>query len=180
MIRLLLAGPGHRSQARSLDSVDGRRPRASPSAQPCIRQGKAARSLGSSASAAPCSCAWPDLVHRALHERRRDRRAAPTPGSVVGPAHSRPLLAGIVGAIEPHQQPLESSPGSRAASLAEDRALGRDYRALRSRWPSRSRCRRHRVLGGDMLTDAGVATAFDPDPDGDEPVSRRVRPPWTC
>ena len=59
VIRLLLAVPGHHSRAGSPDSVDGRRPRACRSARPCARQGRAARSPCSSASAAPCSCAWP-------------------------------------------------------------------------------------------------------------------------
>ena len=59
VIRLPLAVLGHRSRAGSPDSVGGRRPRACCSARPCARQGRAARSPGSSASAAPCSCAWP-------------------------------------------------------------------------------------------------------------------------
>ena len=59
VITLLLAVPGHRSRAGSPDSVDGRRPRACRSARLCARPGRAARSPCSSASAAPCSCAWP-------------------------------------------------------------------------------------------------------------------------
>src|SRR3954464_10295032 len=59
VIRLLLEASGHRWRAGSPDSVAGRRPRACRSARPCARRGRAARSLGSSASAAPCSCAWP-------------------------------------------------------------------------------------------------------------------------
>src|SRR3954463_8139119 len=56
---LLLLPCGHHSRAGSLDSVDGRRLRVCRSARPCARRGRAARSPGSSASAAPCSCAWP-------------------------------------------------------------------------------------------------------------------------
>src|SRR5215212_4937877 len=59
VIRLLLAVPGHHSRAGTLDSVDGRRLRVCRSARPCARRGRAARSPGSSASAAPCSRAWP-------------------------------------------------------------------------------------------------------------------------
>src|SRR3954471_7580642 len=56
---LLLLLCGHHSRAGSPDSVAGRRPRACRSAPRCARPGRAARSLCSSASAAPCSCAWP-------------------------------------------------------------------------------------------------------------------------
>src|SRR5918911_3095164 len=56
---LVLAAPGHHSRAGSPDSVDGRRPRACRSARLSVRPGRAARSPGSNASAAPCSCAWP-------------------------------------------------------------------------------------------------------------------------
>src|SRR4051795_1259469 len=59
VIRLLLAMPGHHSRAGSPDNVAGRRPRVCRSARPCARPGRAARSLCSSASAVPCSCAWP-------------------------------------------------------------------------------------------------------------------------
>src|SRR3954462_2021657 len=59
VIRLLLAGLGHHSQAGSPDSVDGKRPRVCRSARPCARRGRVAPSLCSSASAVPCSCAWP-------------------------------------------------------------------------------------------------------------------------
>src|SRR3954463_1496738 len=59
VIRLLLAVPGHHSRAGSPDSVDGRRPRVCRSARRCARPGRAAPSLCSSASAVPCSCAWP-------------------------------------------------------------------------------------------------------------------------
>src|SRR5215210_2845884 len=55
----LLLPCGHHSRAGSPDSVDERRPRACRSARLCARRGRAARSLCSSASAAPCSCAWP-------------------------------------------------------------------------------------------------------------------------
>src|SRR4051812_15784971 len=56
---LLLLPCGHHSRAGSPDSVDERRPRACHSARLCVRPGRAARSLCSSASAAPCSGAWP-------------------------------------------------------------------------------------------------------------------------
>src|SRR3954468_8613449 len=59
VIRLLLAVPGHHSQAGSPDSFDGRRPRVCRSARPFARPGRAARLPGSSASAVPWSCAWP-------------------------------------------------------------------------------------------------------------------------
>src|SRR3954447_2528333 len=59
VIRLLLAVPGHRSQAGSPDSVAGRRPQVCRSARLFARRGRAARSLCSSTSAAPWSCAWP-------------------------------------------------------------------------------------------------------------------------
>src|SRR3954467_7118540 len=55
----LLLPCGHHSRAGSPDSVDGRRPRACHSARLCVRPRRAAPSLCSSASAAPCSCAWP-------------------------------------------------------------------------------------------------------------------------
>src|SRR4051794_19822203 len=56
---LFLLPCGHHSRAGSPDSVDGKRPRVCRSARPCARRGRAARSLCSSASAVPCSCAWP-------------------------------------------------------------------------------------------------------------------------
>src|SRR3954467_7238879 len=56
---LLLLPCGHHSRAGSPDSVDGKRPRACHSARLCVRPRRAAPSLCSSASAAPCSCAWP-------------------------------------------------------------------------------------------------------------------------
>src|SRR3954471_1043404 len=56
---LLLLPCGHHSRAGSPDSVDERRPRACHSARLCVRPGRAAPSLCSSASAAPCSGAWP-------------------------------------------------------------------------------------------------------------------------
>src|SRR3954452_5656060 len=55
----LLLHCGHRSRVGSRGSAGGRRPRVCRSARPCARPGRAARSPGSSASAVPCSCAWP-------------------------------------------------------------------------------------------------------------------------
>src|SRR4051794_6454310 len=52
---LLLLPCGHHLRAGSPDSVDGKRPRACRSARLCVRRGRAARSLCSSASAAPWS-----------------------------------------------------------------------------------------------------------------------------
>src|SRR3954453_21733442 len=59
VIKLLLAVPDHHSQAGSPDSVAGRRPQVCRSARPFARRGRVAPPLCSSASAAPCSCAWP-------------------------------------------------------------------------------------------------------------------------
>src|SRR4051812_30899359 len=59
VIRLLLAVLGHHSRAGSPDSVAGKRPQVCRSARPCVRPGRAAPSLCSSAFAVPCSCAWP-------------------------------------------------------------------------------------------------------------------------
>jgi DNA replication protein DnaC len=59
VIMPLLLPCGHHSRAGSPDSVAGRRFRVCRSARPCARRGRAARSLCSSAFAAPWSCAWP-------------------------------------------------------------------------------------------------------------------------
>src|SRR4051794_21573192 len=59
VITLLLLLPYHRLRVGSRGSDGGRRPRVSHSARPCARPGRAARSPGSSASAATWSCAWP-------------------------------------------------------------------------------------------------------------------------
>src|SRR3954451_25173986 len=59
VITLLLLPCGHHSRAGSPDNVAGRRPRVCRSAEPYARPGRAVRSPGSSAPAAPCSGPWP-------------------------------------------------------------------------------------------------------------------------
>src|SRR4051812_22257836 len=71
-------------------SDGGRHPRASHSAPPYERRGRAARSSCSSASVVSCSCAWPRSHDRTLDERRRDRFATSTPGGIV---HQHVLVA---------------------------------------------------------------------------------------